>query len=135
MLLPIIPTKIHGIIDYAAGVIFIALPWILGFSQYSFAPWAFVMLGIISIVYSLLTRYETGYVSLISMRMHLWIDILAGFLLIISPWAMDFAQYVYLPHVIVGSIIIVIALLTSTVPTYSHGPRLNNPPQERTVLK
>jgi hypothetical protein len=135
MLLPIVPTKVHGIIDYIGGVVLVALPWVLGISQYSFAPWAFVILGIISILYSLMTRYEAGYVSLITMRMHLWLDVLVGFLLIVSPWAMDFAGYVYMPHVVTGSIIIVLALLTDTKPSYSHGPKLTSPPQERTVLK
>ena len=131
MLLPLIPTKLHGIIDYTASVILIALPWLLGFSQYSFAPWAFVMLGIISILYSLVTRYEAGYVGLVSMRTHLWLDILVGVLFIISPWAMDFTNYVYMPHVITGSIIIGLALLTKSKAEYMHGPKLTPPPKEQ----
>lgn len=129
MLLPLIPTKLHGIIDYLASVTLIALPWLLGFTQYSFAPWAFVILGIGGILYSLVTRYEAGYVGLISMRTHLWLDILVGALLIISPWAMDHADYVYRPHVITGCIIIGLALLTSTKAEYTHGPKLK-PPKE-----
>jgi hypothetical protein len=125
MLLPLIPTKVHGVIDYIASVLLIILPWTIGLSQYTMAPWIMVIIGIGGIIYSLFTRYELGYVGLMSMRMHLWFDILSGFILIVSPWVFDFTFETYRPHVICGSIIIGLALLTQTKSEFMHGPKLS----------
>src|SRR5688572_946699 len=125
MLISIIPTKIHGVVDYVGGAALVALPWILGISQYSSTTWIFSILGIISIIYSLFTRYESGYVGLISMRTHLWLDILVGLLLIASPLNITgFDWRMYNVHLIPGIIIIVLAFCTSKKPAGTHGPKL-----------
>ena len=110
--------------DYLYGIVLIALPWALGFSQYSGALWVMFMLGVVTIVFSLLTRYELGYVGLISMRKHLWFDLLMGIFLLASPWLLGFAGETYVPHVTMGAISIVVALITNPVPTQVHGPQL-----------
>ena len=121
----IIPTRIHGILDYLSGALMIALPWILGFSQYSGALWVMFMLGIVVIVYSVITRYEMGLAGLISMRTHLWFEFLVGGFLLASPWLLGFAEYVYMPHVVMGGLSVVVAMLTRTSPTKVHGPQLS----------
>ena len=110
--------------DYLYGAVLIALPWALGFSQYSGALWVMFMLGIITIIFSLLTRYEMGYVGLISMRKHLWFDLLMGIFLLASPWLLGFASHVYMPHVVMGGISVVVALISSPSPAKVHGPVL-----------
>ena len=110
--------------DYLYGIVLIALPWSLGFSQYSGALWVMFMLGIVTIIFSLLTRYEMGYVGLISMKKHLWFDLLMGIFLLASPWLLGFADHVYLPHVVMGSISVVVALISSQNPTTTNGPQL-----------
>lgn len=124
MILPIIPTKIHGVLDYIYGLALIALPWALGFSQYSGALWVMFMFGIVTIVFSLMTRYEMGFVGLISMRMHLLFDLAMGIFLIASPWLLNFASHVYVPHVVMGAISVVVALTSRMVPEKTHGPQL-----------
>ncbi|HYI77808.1 MAG TPA: SPW repeat protein [Chryseolinea sp.] len=110
--------------DYLYGIVLIALPWALGFSQYSGALWVMFMLGIVTIIFSLMTRYEMGYVGLISMKMHLWFDLLMGIFLLASPWLLGFASHIFMPHVIMGCISIVVALTSRDVPTNVHGPQL-----------
>ena len=125
MLLPIIPTKVHGVMDYIGGAALVALPWILGVSQYSSTTWIFVILGIGSIIYSLFTRYESGYVGLLSMRTHLWLDLFVGLFLIASPLNItEFDWRIYNIHLVPGIIIIILALCTSKKATHTHGPKL-----------
>jgi hypothetical protein len=119
--------------DYLYGLIIIALPWVLGFSQYSGALWVMFMVGIVVIIFSLMTRYELGYAGLISMRMHLWFDLLAGFFLLASPWLLNFARYVYMPHVIMGSISVIVAIFSRSVPQEVHGPQLHPDRKEFTT--
>ncbi|KAF0095420.1 MAG: hypothetical protein E1N59_915 [Puniceicoccaceae bacterium 5H] len=112
-----IPTKVHAIIDYVLGLLMIALPWILGFSAGGAATWAFVALGAVVIVYSLLTNYEYGAMRAIPMRVHVWLDIVAGLLLAIAPWAFTFASTVLWPHVIIGALLLLFGIFSKTVPT------------------
>ena len=116
MLLPVLPTRLHGLLDYLGALILIGMPWTNGFTQYTWAPWIMFIMGIGVMLYSLFTRYEWGYAGLISMRTHLWLDIISGLILVISPWAFGFSSHVYEPHVITGAVMIGIALITRTKP-------------------
>lgn len=123
-MLRIIPTKVHGVLDYLAGLLLIALPTILGFDSQLTETWVMIILGIITLIYSMLTRYELAFASLISMRMHLWLDLLAGAILAGSPWLFHFSDRVYMPHLIFGLGEILIVLLTDPVAEKSPSPRI-----------
>jgi hypothetical protein len=114
----IIPTKIHGIIDYVSGLILILTPVIFGFAELTGAPVLIPrILGVTIIIMSLLTRYEVGLVTLISFRIHLAIDYIGGFILATSPWFFGFSSLsknVWLPHLFAGIILFAIALISET---------------------
>lgn len=76
----IIPTRIHGVFDYLVA------PWLLGFAIDGPAQWVPVLLGVAAVIYSLLTRYELGLAPLISMPVHLGLDVASGVLLAASAW-------------------------------------------------
>jgi hypothetical protein len=131
----LIPTKLHGILDYVLSALLVLLPWIAGFTVYNGATWVMVILGISGIIYSLVTRYEAGYLGLISMKTHLIFDAVVGLFLIASPWLLNFAQYVYLPHVIAGVLVLIVTILTNPDPDRSPNSRLSprsphKPPEE-----
>lgn len=116
-----IPTKVHGLLDYIMGIFLALSPWLLGFNENSAARWTAVLLGAGMILYSLLTDYEWGVSRSLSMKTHLAIDLVAGVFLAVSPWLLGFADYVYLPHLILGILEIGAALMTRTVPGSSMG--------------
>jgi SPW repeat-containing protein len=120
MLLPLIPTRVHGMIDYIVGIVLFISPWLFGFSHDRLATLVPVVLGLGTIVYSLLTNYEIGVVHAIPMIAHLWIDLLAGLLLLLSPWLLGFAHHVTWPHVIIGALEIMVVLVSSRVPGVGH---------------
>ena len=111
-----LPTRAHGLMDYALGVLLIAAPWLLGFSRGRAETWVPVVLGAGVIFYSLFTDYELGAVRRLSMPAHLALDLGGGLLLAFSPWLFGFAEYVRWPHVLFGMLEAGTALVTRTVP-------------------
>lgn len=110
----IIPTRVHGFIDYAMGLLLIASPWLFGFATGGIEQWVPVALGLAMIGLSLMTDYELSAARLIPMPVHLGIDIASGLLLAASPWLFGFADQVYWPHLALGLIEIGTAAMTQT---------------------
>ena len=125
MLASIIPTRIHGVLDYLVGLLLIAAPWMFGFADNRAAMAVAVVIGAGTIAYSLITNYELGLAHLIPMSTHLWIDLIAGLFLIASPWLLGFSHRITWPHVTVGCMEIIIVLISA--PTPSAIGRTTNP--------
>lgn len=113
-----VSTGLHGLIDYITAIVLIASPWLFGFAGYNaYATAIPVTLGSVLLVYSAVTQYELGFTrDGLTMPVHLGLDFVLGFTLIVSPWALDFADEVYLPHVIIGASEVLFALITKTTP-------------------
>jgi uncharacterized membrane protein HdeD (DUF308 family) len=110
-----IPTKFHAPLDYIVGAALIAAPWIFQFSEHQAATVVPIVLGIGLIAYSLFTNYELGVWKVAPMAVHNVIDVVAGTVLLASPWLFGFADEsanVWLPHVIVGAAAIFLGLTT-----------------------
>lgn len=113
----IISTRMHGVLDYLTGLFLIAMPWLFLFGGNHISTWIPVILGVAIILYSLFTDYEYGIIPEITMRGHLVLDALAGIILVVSPWLLNFNDIVYLPHMVVGVVLIILSLITQTVPS------------------
>jgi len=107
-----ISTRVHGVLDYAVGLLLILLPFLLGLDSRSPEAWVLTGAGIAALIYSVLTNYELGVVRVIPMPTHLALDALNGLFLATSPWLFDFADRIYLPHVLIGVLEIGAAVLT-----------------------
>jgi hypothetical protein len=112
-----IPTRVHGMMDYLMGLLLIVAPWLFGFSDNAPATWVPFVLGIGVIAYSLITDYELGAMRVIPMGTHLMIDILGGIFLAVSPWLFGFADRVVWPHVVFGLLEVGTAVMTSRMPS------------------
>ena len=127
----ILPTKIHGVLDYLVGFALIAAPILFGFTDVGGAAvWLPRVLGAALIAYSLLTRYEWGVIKLLPMGYHLVIDFLAAALLAISPFLFGFAgdkPNAWLPHVVVGVVVILVVLVSQTQPQSTRGQVTHTP--------
>src|ERR1700712_3748208 len=98
----IIPTKVHGILDYVVSILLIISPWLFNFNNNKAETILPIVLGGSAIIYSLLTDYELGVSKLINIKTHLLIDLMSGILLAASPWLFGFSNRVYIPHVVFG---------------------------------
>jgi hypothetical protein len=101
MTIPIIPSRIHGMIDYAVGVLLIFAPQFLGL-QGGWESRIFVLSGVAALLYSLLTRYEYGLIKILPFRGHLLLDVVHAAVLTSSPWLLGFAERVWVPHLLAG---------------------------------
>ena len=108
-----IPTRVHGVIDYIVGLVLILAPFILGFADGTAAQWVPIIIGVATIGLGMITRHEMGVAKIVPMTTHIVIDVVAGLLLLASPWLFGFADRVWWPHVLVDFTYIVISLLTA----------------------
>lgn len=89
----IIPTRIHGVLDYSVGTALILVPLIFGFEDTGGAAVIVpVFLGAALILYSLLTEYEWGIFKLIIMPYHLILDASLSLILILSPFLFGYVS-------------------------------------------
>jgi hypothetical protein len=112
-----IPTRVHGMLDYATGALLIALPYLLGFADGTAAQYIPQILGAGAILYAVFTDYELGLVRAMPMPVHLFLDVASGMLLAASPWLFGFADRVWVPHLVLGLFEIGAGLMTRTVPS------------------
>lgn len=111
-----IDTKTHGYLDYIMGIFLVAAPSLFSFEMNAMQSYVFYIAGIAAIVYSLLTSYELGMIKIIPMKIHLVLDLMSGIFLALSPWIFHFSDQVYVPHLILGIIEILAAVLTNSRP-------------------
>jgi hypothetical protein len=111
----LIPTLVHGYLDYIVGAILIASPWIFGFAHGGAETWVPVAQGAFSILYSILTNYELGLVRVLSMRRHLVLDLISAIILAFSPWIFGFSGFVLAPHMIIGVLEIIVVAMSVSV--------------------
>ncbi len=104
-------TRVHGLLDYMMGIFLLLTPLLFSFP--GGAPTTILFsVGILIVLLTLTTNYERGIVKIIPMNLHLAIDILTGLFLVISPWIFGFSDILIWPFVLLGTIEIIIAVLT-----------------------
>ncbi|MFC6998618.1 SPW repeat domain-containing protein [Rufibacter roseus] len=111
-----IPTSVHGIMDYLTAILLIASPWIFNFYRGGAESWVPIGVGVVVLVQALMTRNETGAVKVFPMSAHLMSDIAIGLFLAMSPWLLFFHEYVWQPHLIFGLLILGLGILTRMRP-------------------
>jgi hypothetical protein len=114
-----ITSRLHGIIDYVVGLALIAAPWLFNFADFdnfAAATWTPILIGATMIGMSVMTNYEFSLVKTISFRTHLTFDYMAGAFLAVSPWVLNYGDYVYAPHLIIGLAEILIVAMTVKTP-------------------
>jgi hypothetical protein len=116
----VIDTKIHGCLDYIVALILIASPLMFDFARNGAETWVPLILGIGTVVYSLLTNYELSLWPRIPMRIHLVLDTLSALLLATSPWLFGFAKNIWQPFLILGIIELLIVWMSKTKPSDSQ---------------
>jgi len=120
MSLRMIPTGVHGAIDYLTGGALLAAPKVLGLNDEPRAALVLRSAGAGALAYSLITDYELGLLRLLPMPAHLALDAASGVLVAASPWLFGFADRgprYWLPHVLVGTTEVLAATTTRTEPS------------------
>ncbi|MBO0143251.1 hypothetical protein JZX87_18920 [Agrobacterium sp. Ap1] len=106
----LIPTLVHGVIDYIVGLVVIALPFVLGLQGAT--RMTLVALGIIAILYSLITDYELGAVRYLRVRFHLLLDIVFAVAMLALPSLLEFPPDLRWPNYLIGVAALVLVATT-----------------------
>jgi hypothetical protein len=101
----IISLKMHGVLDYAGGLLITFSPWLFGFAEFGgaalFLP---VCLGSMQLVMVVFSNHPLGLFKVFPMQLHLIIDMIVGVILIAAPLFFGFYQFVFFPHMLLGMI-------------------------------
>jgi hypothetical protein len=116
----ILNPTIHGVLDYALALAFLAAPGWLGFSDTA-ASLSYI-LGVIYLAASSLTKYPLGAIKMIPFPVHGVLEAIMAACWIVMPWVFGYAADTAARnfYVIAGFGLLLIALLTDYKAT---GPR------------
>lgn len=105
--------SLHGILDYAAAIVLIAVPLALNFQSTSpLALWLSVAAGILLVAYSLITDYGMSIVKWIPFNTHLILDALAGLAFVAAPFLFGFDGLIRWFYLVNGAIVLLLVIVT-----------------------
>ena len=111
-------TRTHTIIGLIVGAALIVAPWLFGFAdEGGAAVMVPIFVGVFILLSELTTTSPISAFKLVPMRIHIMMDVLTGLFLLASPWLFGFNDLeanAWVPHVIVGVMIVGYALVTRT---------------------
>jgi hypothetical protein len=111
-----INSSLHGILDYAAAIALIALPFLLGLEEQSaLAHWISVIAGVGLIGYSLITQYAFSLAKVIPFQVHLILDIVAALFFIVAPFILRFEGVVAIYYWVMGAGVVMVVALSNTL--------------------
>jgi hypothetical protein len=85
-----VPLFLHGILDYAAGVLFLAAPWLFGFDDVAAATAVCIAVGVGVLLLAASTQWPPSFVNVVPVTVHLVLDLGLGAFLVASSFLFDF---------------------------------------------
>ena len=86
-----IPAFVHGVIEYIAGVLLVAAPFLFSFESDG-ATAVSIVAGVIILIVAASTAMSTGLIKSIPVQAHVVLDYLLAALLIASPFIFGFTD-------------------------------------------
>jgi hypothetical protein len=107
-----VSARVHGVLDYATVAAFLNAPMVFGFHG---TPAAIVYwLAGIHLLMTGCTDFPVGLFMWIPFKVHGVIELFAGILLLIAPWAFGFAQDVAARNFFLAMAIILLVIVALT---------------------
>lgn len=114
---PFIPTAFYGVLNYILSLTLIASPWLFGYADVSSAALLLpIYIGWLQLIMAIFVDNETGFVKQFPMQMHLVLDVVMGFIIMVSPWLWNFSSKVFLPQLLMGLLLFCMGLFTKKSP-------------------
>ncbi len=86
-----IPAAVHGIIEYLAGVLFIAAPYLLGFEA-TRARTLSIVVGVVVLVVAAVSKGPTGLIDELPVSAHVVLDLVLAVFLIAASFLFGFSE-------------------------------------------
>ena len=119
-LVKLLPAWFHAVADYAVGILLIVVA--LAADGSTGATATGVVVGAVVLLVSVLTRYPPGVVKVLPFTVHSAGDYLAAALLIVAPFALNFADAesgLAVFYVVMGVAVLAVSLITN----YQYSPK------------
>ncbi|MDB5124942.1 MAG: hypothetical protein JWP94_3071 [Mucilaginibacter sp.] len=114
---PFIPTAVYGVLNYLLSFTLIASPWLFGLVNVSSAALLIpIYIGWLQFIMAVFVDNETGFVKQFPMQIHLVLDVLMGFILMVSPWLYTFSSKVFWPELLLGGLLFCLGIFTKKSP-------------------
>ena len=113
-LIKALPAWLHAVADYAVGLSLIIVALASGAEGKAVA--AGVVVGAVVLIVSMLTKYPLGVAKVLPFTIHSAGDYLASFLLIVSPFALDFYSSdkgLAVFYIVAGIAVLAVSLITN----------------------
>jgi hypothetical protein len=86
-----VPAFVHGIVEYAAGVLLIVAPFLFGFDSDA-ATAAAIVIGVLMLIIAASTAMSTGLIKSIPVQAHVMLDYIIAIALIAAPFVLGFSD-------------------------------------------
>jgi hypothetical protein len=117
---PFVSTAIYGVLNYIVSLTLIASPWLFGLVDISsaalFLP---IYIGWLQLIMAIFSNNETGFIKQFPMQIHLVLDVLMGFVLMVSPWLYTFSSRAFWPELLFGGLLFCLGIFTKRSPFLS----------------
>jgi len=131
---PFISTAFYGVLNYIVALTLIASPWLFNLVGVSSAALLLpIYMGWLQLIMAIFTNNETGFIKQFPIRIHMVIDVLMGFILMVSPFLYGFAfdsvraagvfKGVFLPEVLLGGLLFIMGIFTKKSPFTTRLPK------------
>jgi hypothetical protein len=109
----IINSRLHGIIDYLVVLFLWASPTLFGLT--GFTGNIIYGLGGIHLILTIVTDFELGLIKWIPLKIHGWIELVVGLVLLASPWILGVSENAVDRNFLLGfgAAVLLVWLLTS----------------------
>ncbi|TDK36852.1 hypothetical protein E2F50_08040 [Rhizobium deserti] len=113
-----VPTLVHGVADYIVGIGMILLAFISGTEGSGF--WAFILFGLLAIIYSLLTDYELGWKPVLTVPAHLALDAVFAVVMLVLPFVVTLSELLAWVSWVIGFMAAALVTTTRMAPNRTH---------------
>jgi hypothetical protein len=86
-----VPAFVHGVVEYAAGILLIAAPFLLSFDEDA-ATAASIAAGVLVLIVAASTAMSTGLIKSIPVHAHVVLDYVLAIALIAAPFVLGFSD-------------------------------------------
>ena len=86
-----VPAYVHGIVEYAAAILFIAAPFIFDFTADA-ATAVSLVVGVLILIIAASTAWRTGLIQSIPVQAHVMLDYVLAIFLIAAPFILSFSD-------------------------------------------
>ncbi|WP_158990837.1 SPW repeat protein [Mucilaginibacter sp. L196] len=114
---PFISLSTYGVINWLAVVLLLGSPWALGFYKLGGAALFLPLLfGWIEFIMAVFSNNKHGFIKQMPMEMHLFLDVIMGSFLLMSPFIFHFSDKVVWPQVLIGGLVFIAGAFTHKSP-------------------